>query len=84
MGTFNVYDPHIPSAQYAYQVVLGLGIGLGIGLALSSVLIADPTVIKDDDTGMSYLLSSFLWSFIPLMFGLRYRTQLVDTYKMFL
>ena len=50
MGTLNVLDPHVPSAQYGYQVILGLG----IGLTLSSLLIGAPTVIKDKDTGMSY------------------------------
>ena len=49
MGTLKVSDPDVPSAQYAYQVILGLG----IGLTLSSLLIGAPTVIKDKDTGMS-------------------------------
>lgn len=66
MGTLSVSDPHVPSAQYAYQVVLGLG----IGLTLSSLLIAAPTVIKENDTGMSYLSFIFvvLWSLI-MVFG---------------
>ena len=49
MGTLKVSDPDVPSAQYAYQVILGLG----IGLTLSSLIIGAPTVIKDKDTGMS-------------------------------
>ena len=56
MGSLKVSDPDVPSGQYAYQVILGLG----IGLTLSSLLIGAPTVIKERDTGMSYLLSIFV------------------------
>ena len=55
MGTLDVSDPDVPSAQYAYQVILGLG----IGLTLSSLLIAAPTVIREKDTGPSYASSIF-------------------------
>ena len=55
MGTLNVSNPNVPSAQYGYQVILGLG----IGLTLSSLLIAVPTVVTEKDTGMSHLLSIF-------------------------
>ena len=65
MGTLNVSDPDVPSAQYAYQVILGLG----IGLTLSSLLIAAPTVIKEKDTGMSLLVLIFLILMSFLFFG---------------
>ncbi len=64
MGTLNVSDPDVPSAQYAYQVILGLG----IGLTLSSLLVAAPTVIKEKDTGMSYLVLVILISLWFLSF----------------
>ncbi|KAL6717427.1 hypothetical protein ACLMJK_005342 [Lecanora helva] len=48
MGSLSDTEVAVPSAQYGYQVILGLG----IGLSLSSVIIAAPTVIEDKDTGM--------------------------------
>ena len=76
MGTLDVSDPNVPSAQYAYQVILGLG----TGLTLSSLIIAAPVVINDKDTGMSYLTFIFLilFHFCSLGFGLRSRIQFVD------
>lgn len=47
MGTLSTTQTKVPSAQYGYQVILGLG----IGFSLSSIIIAAPTVIKDKDTG---------------------------------
>ena len=49
MGTLSVTEPGVASAQYGYQVILGLG----IGLTLSSLIVAAPTVIDDKDTGTS-------------------------------
>lgn len=49
MGTLPVTKPGVSSAQYGYQVILGLG----IGLTLSSLIVAAPTVIDDKDTGTS-------------------------------
>lgn len=49
MGTLSSSDPRVQLVQYGYQVILGLG----IGLALSSVLIAAPTVIMEKDAGVS-------------------------------
>lgn len=52
MSTLPTLEPRAPSAQYGYQVILGLG----IGLTLSSLLTAAPTVIEERDTGKSWLL----------------------------
>lgn len=38
-------DLHIPSAQYGYQVLMGLGFGFN----LSTILIMCPMVVKDKD-----------------------------------
>ena len=66
MGTLKVSDPDVQSVQYAYQVILGLG----IGLTLSSLLIAAPTVIKEKDTGMLYLVLIFRTLLLYSLFGL--------------
>ncbi|KAL8901174.1 MAG: hypothetical protein Q9207_005333 [Kuettlingeria erythrocarpa] len=47
MGTLSIASG-VPSAQYGYQVILGLG----IGLTLSSLIIAAPTVIENKDTAV--------------------------------
>lgn len=81
MGTLDVSDPHVPSAQYAYQVILGLG----IGLTLSSLIIAAPVVIDDKDTGTSYLAFICLISFhfCSSAFSLHSTIELVNADWMF-
>ena len=67
MGTLSVSDSGVPSAQYGYQVILGLG----IGLTLSSLLIAAPTVIEEKDTGklLPPLLSLLVLTSIAVFIG---------------
>ena len=81
MGTLNVSDPNVPSAQYGYQVILGLG----IGLTLSSLLIGAPTVIKEKDTGMSRLLNFLVYRYtcFPVS-GLRSQIRFMDADRMIL
>ena len=82
MGTLDVSDPNVPSAQYAYQVILGLG----IGLTLSSLIIAAPVVIDDKDTGTSHLIfiRLILFHFCSSAFGLHSTFRLVNADWMFL
>ena len=49
MGTLSISDSGVQSVQYGYQVILGLR----IGLTLSSILIAAPTVVVDNEAGVS-------------------------------
>ncbi|KAG8526402.1 uncharacterized protein KY384_000396 [Bacidia gigantensis] len=51
MGTLSVSNNGVPSAQYGYQVLLGLG----IGLTLSVLIVAAPLAIEEKDTGLCLL-----------------------------
>ncbi|KAL8746695.1 MAG: hypothetical protein Q9190_001319 [Brigantiaea leucoxantha] len=48
MGTLPISSAGVPSAQYGYQVILGLGIGLG----LATLIVAAPTAIEEKDTAV--------------------------------
>lgn len=66
MGNLPDSATNVASAQYGYQVLLGLG----IGLTLSTILIAAPIVIEDKDTGMFNRLPSRhpLWLILLAVF----------------
>ena len=58
MGTLPISSAGVPSAQYGYQVILGLGIGLG----LATLIVAAPTAIEEKDTGTLIDTSSFVFA----------------------
>ena len=48
MGTLSISSSGVPSAQYGYQVILGLGIGTTISL----LIVTAPTVVEEKDTSI--------------------------------
>ncbi|KAI4264792.1 MAG: hypothetical protein L6R42_000117 [Xanthoria sp. 1 TBL-2021] len=48
MGTLSISQHTVPSAQYGYQVILGLG----IGLTQTLIIVAAPLAIEEKDTAI--------------------------------
>lgn len=61
MGTLSISQHTVPSAQYGYQVILGLG----IGLTQTLIIVAAPLAIEEKDTGT--LISAMAHSIVPLI-----------------